>query len=34
VRINRNEVLAEFKGSFGFDLKEVTKEQWEKNKGN
>lgn len=34
VKIQPNEVLAEFKDNFGFDLKEVAKEQWEKNKGN
>jgi len=31
---NRDEVLREFKDSFGFDLKEVAKEQWAKHKGN
>ena len=34
LKINRDEVLREFKDNFGFDLKEVAKEQWAKNKGN
>ena len=34
IKTNPDEVLREFKDSFGFDLKEVAKEQWSKNKGN
>jgi len=34
LKTNRDEVLREFKDSFGFDLKEVAKEQWTKHKGN
>ena len=34
IKTNPNEVLREFKDNFGFDLKEVAKEQWAKNKGN
>ena len=30
LKTNRDEVLREFKDSFGFDMKEVAKEQWAK----